>query len=67
MKSIIDATNVSTPVTVLGTVGGGFLGFLNEYYIAIGIALTAGQVLINWYYKHLEFKDRKSNKVDNPL
>lgn len=63
-KNIIDTTNVSGPLTGLGTVGGGFMGFLNEYYIAIGIVLTAAQVLINWYYKHKEFGLKSAAEVD---
>ena len=43
-------------VAAVGTAGGSFLGFLNEYAVVIGLIIAFGGFLVNWYYKHKEYK-----------
>jgi len=57
-EAIKDVTSVSAPATGIGTVGGGVMGFLNEYYIVIGLGLTLLQVIANVTFKYLEHRDR---------
>lgn len=42
-----------------GTAIGNYLGFLNEYGVAIGVLLTLFFGAVGWYYKNKEDKRRE--------
>ena len=62
MKSAVEITNVTTPVTAASTAIGGLTGFLNENYLAIMVGITVLQFFVNWFYKHLDLKHKKLKK-----
>lgn len=65
-EAVRDVTTISAPATMVGTAGGGLVGYLSENAIVIGLSLTAAQIALNvglnWYYKHQTLKHMKTNK-----
>jgi len=54
------ATEVTTPTAGTTTAAGSFLGFLNEYGVAIGVIITVLSFSVNWYYR--EKADRRHER-----
>ena len=51
-------SNASYITSVCTAVAGGVT--LQEFALVIGIVATIGTFLVNWYYKHKEFKHREA-------
>lgn len=54
------ATEITTPTAGATTAAGSFMGFLNEFGVAIGVIVTVFSFVVNWYYR--EKSDRRHER-----